>query len=209
MKTLLVTACAALALAGCARVYVPPRTDLEPYQTIGIIKFKPSIVSTGLAELTTQKFIQAVTRDQPGIHIVEIGDEATVLAAVSQTSLGFDAWKAIGEKYGVRTVFAGNLDISNIQPKISIGPGLAFASFEAEVTATLSARLVETGTGATLWTNSGTERRTVGGISRWGNSFAFSADNPDQTYGEFAHSLTRRITQDFRQTWRYKCCGGR
>jgi hypothetical protein len=195
--------------AGCARVYVPPRTDLGPHQNIGIIKFKPSIVSPGLAELTTQKFIQAVTEDQPGIRVVELGDETSVLAAVSQTVLGFDAWKAIGEKYGVRTVFAGDLNISNIQPKISIGPGLNFASFEAEVDATLFCRLVETGTGATIWSGSASEERTVGGISKWGNSYGFNAEDPNATYGDFARSLTRKATRDFRETWHYRCCGSR
>ena len=63
MKSLLFAVCAAvLALAGCARVYVPPAIDLEPHQVIGLIEFS-SDAKGELAEFVTEKFIESITEE--------------------------------------------------------------------------------------------------------------------------------------------------
>jgi len=205
MKSILLTVCVAvLVLAGCARIYVPPAIDLDPYQVIGLIEFS-SDTKGDLTEYVTQRFIESITEDQEELRIVELGDEATVLAAIDQASLGPDAFKAIGEKYDVNTVFTGVLNVSDVTPSISIGPGFGIASFEAKVNARLIARLVETETGATLWTNSGTEERTVAGVSKFGSTFSFDAQDPEHAYGDLARGLCRKVTRDFRHTWRNKC----
>ncbi len=204
MKSLLLTVCAAvLALGGCARVYVPPAVDLAPHEAIGLIEFS-SDAKGDLAEFVTEKFIRSITEDQE-LSIVELGDEATVLEAVGQTRLGPEAFKAIGEKYELNTVFTGALNLSDITPSINIGPNFGIASFEAKVKARLSAKLVETATGATLWSNSGSDERTVAGVSKFGSSFSFGADDPEHAYGDLARDLCRRVTRDFRHTWRHKC----
>ena len=204
MKSLLLAVSAALlALAGCARVYVPPAIDLTPNETVGIIVFR-SDAKGDLAEFVTEKFIQSVTEDQD-VMIVELGDEATVLEAVGQTRLGPDAFKAIGEKYEVNAVFAGALDVSDVKPSINIGPNFSIASFEAKVNARLTAKLVETGAAATIWSNSGEDERTVAGVSKFGSVFSFGADDPEHAYGDLARSLCRKVTRDFRHTWRHKC----
>ena len=204
MKSLLFAVCAAvLALAGCARVYVPPAIDLEPHQVIGLIEFS-SDAKGELAEFVTEKFIESITEDQK-LRIVELGAEAAVLEAVGQTRLGPDAFKAIGEKYDVNTVFTGALNVSDITPSINIGPNFSIASFEAKVKARLSARLVETATGATLWSNSGSDERTVAGVSKVGPSFSFGAEDPEHAYGDLARGLCRKVTRDFRHSWRHKC----
>jgi hypothetical protein len=204
MKSLLLAVTAAmLALTGCARVYVPPAIDLTPKEVIGIIVFR-SDAEGDLAEFVTEKFIQSVTEDQE-LMIVELGEEAAVLEAVGQTRLGPDAFKAIGEKYEVNTVFTGALNVSDIKPSVSIGPNFSFASFQAKVKARLIARLVETGSSATLWSNSGDDERTVAGVSKFGSSFSFGADDPEHAYGDLARSLCRKVTRDFRHSWRHKC----
>jgi hypothetical protein len=69
----------------------------------------------------------------------------------------------------------------------------------------LIAKLVETGSGATLWSNSGDDERTVAGVSKFGSSFSFGADDPEHAYGDLARSLCRKVTRDFRHSWRHKC----
>jgi hypothetical protein len=192
----------ALLLAGCARVYVPPAIDLGPHEVIGIIEFD-SDTKGELAELVTQKFIDAVTEDQDEIRIVELGDKKTVLEAVGLTHLGPDAFKAIGDKCDLNTVFTGALNVSEATPSCAFGPG--YASFEAKVNARLSARLVETGTGATVWSNAARDERTIAGVENLGSGFSFNAEDPDEAYGKMARSLCRRITHDFRHTYRQKC----
>jgi hypothetical protein len=197
---------AALALAGCARVYVPPAVDLAPHEVIGLIEFK-SDTRGDLTEYVTQKFIEAITEDQSDIRIVELGDQATVLAAVGQASLGPDAYRAIADRYKVKTVLTGELKVSSPRSSCNVGPGLDFASFETKVSARLIARLVEAGTGATVWSNSGSDERTVAGVSKFGDSFSFNAEDPDEAYGDLARTLCRRVTRDFRHTTRRSCCG--
>jgi hypothetical protein len=194
----------ALLFNGCARVYLQPAIDLRPHEVIGLIQFNSD--SKGeLSKFVTQKFIEAVTEDQTDIKIVELGDEVAVLAAVNQTRLGPDAFEAIGEKYGVKTVFTGTLNVSNVNPSCAFGPG--YASFEGKVNARLAAKLVETATGATIWSNSARDERTVAGVEKSGSNFSFNAEDPEEAYGDMARSLCRQITHDFRGTWEHHCCG--
>lgn len=202
MTSILLAVCAAvLALTGCARVYVPPAIDLKPQEVIGIIEFK-SDAKGDLGGFVTQKFIQSITQDQD-LRIVELGDEKAVLEAVGLTHLGPDAFEAIGDKYDLSTVFTGKLDVTEATPSCAFGPG--YASFEAKVNARLSARLVETATGATVWNNSARDERTVAGVEKFGHGFSFNAEDPEKAYGDLARSLCRRITHDFRHTTRQKC----
>jgi len=194
----------ALLLAGCARVYVPPAIDLGPHEVIGLIEFKSN--SKGdLTKFVTEKFIEAITEDQSEIRIVELGTEAEVLEAVGESRLGPDAYKAIADKYDLNTVFTGTLDVSEVNPSCAFGPG--YASFEGKVNARLAAKLVEAANGGTIWSNSARDERTVAGVEKFGNGFSFNAEDPEEAYGKMARSLCRRITHDFRGTWRRKCCG--
>jgi len=205
MKSIPLAVCiAALLLAGCARIYVPPAIDLKPHEVIGLIEFK-SDTKGDLTEYVTQKFMESITEDQDELRIVELGDEATVLAATNQTALGPDAYGAIADKYHVNTVFTGELRVSDVRPSLSIGPGFSFASFEAKVSANLVARLVQTATGVTLWSNSGKAEHTVGGVTKAGSYFSFSAEDPEEAYGDLAHGLCYKVTRDFRHTWKHKC----
>lgn len=204
MRNAALAVAVALLLSGCARIYVPPAIDLKPNEVIGLVEFK-SETKGDLAEYVTQKFIESITEDQDELRIIELGDEATVLAAVGQSALGPDAYKAIGDKYDVKTVFTGELRVSDVTPSLSIGPGFSFASFEAKVSARLAARLVETEAGTTLWTNSGKAEHTVAGVSKFGSTFSFDAEDPEEAYGELARGLCRRVTSDFRHTWKHKC----
>ncbi|HTW91889.1 MAG TPA: hypothetical protein VMH22_09285 [bacterium] len=195
---------AVLLFAACARVYVQPAIDLHPREVIGLIQFATSTKGE-LAGLVTQKFIEAVTEDQTDIKIVELGDEATVLAAVSQSRLGPEAFKAIGDKYNLKTVFTGELDVSGVNPSCAFGPG--YASVAAKVNARLTAKLVETATGATLWSNSARDERTVAGVDKSGDDFSFNAQDKEEAYGDLARSLCEGITYDFRGTRQHRCCG--
>jgi len=192
-----------LLFTGCARVYVQPAIDLKPHEVIGIIEFKTD-AKGDLGEFVTQKFVQSVTEDQDEIKIVELGTEKDVLEAVGMTHLGPDALEAIGDKYDLNTVFTGNLDVAEATPSCGFGPG--YASFEAKVNARLTARLVETATGGTIWSNSARDERTVAGIEKFGHDFAFNAEDPEKAYGDMARSLCRHITHDFRGHWEHRGC---
>jgi hypothetical protein len=181
---------------------------LAPHEVIGLVQFS-SNAEGDLAKYVTQKFIEAITEDQMQIRIVELGHEDKVLDAIDKSELDVDAYKAVAEKYDVKTLFIGDLRVSEVRTVVSIGPGFSYASFQANVDAGLTARLIETETGATLWTNSGRAEQTVAGVSKFGSNFSFNAEDPDQAYGDLARNLCRQVTRDFRHSWKHKCCGSK
>ncbi len=204
MRNAALVVAVALLFTGCARVYVQPAIDLKPHEVIGLIQFS-SDAKGELSKFVTQKFIEAVTQDQTDIKIVELGDEKAALEAVGLTHLGPDAFKALGEKYDLNTIFTGSLNVSEVNPSCFFTQG--FASVEGKVNARLAAKLVETATGATIWSNSARDERTVAGVSKFGDNFSFNAEDPEEAYGELARSLTRRITHEFRGHWEHRGCG--
>ncbi len=190
-------------LAGCGKkVMVPPRIDLSDHEVVGIIEFACSEKGK-LGALATSRFMEFARRDQGMIRIIGLGTEAEVLKKIGRNKLDQDAFIEIGETYGVATIFTGELIISDVRPDIMITPGLGYMGFGAEVDATLSAQMLETASGASVWNNSGSATRSVGQVSIFGGSaFAFDAEDPDKAYGKLINDLVDRVTIDFQITWK-------
>lgn len=196
--------CGGLILSSCTRVVVPPKVNLSEYQTIGIIKFKCS-EGGNLDAYVTQKFIEEITRDQKLIRIVELGNEAKVLSDVQKSSLNIDAYKAIGEKYNLKSIIVGEINISDIQPEVHIAPGFSFVGVRGVVEANLVARLIETESGATIWTGSAQDRQEIGHISFANGRFMFDAKDPERAYGPLVEDLVINSTHDFRKSFYFRC----
>jgi len=202
-NTLLVSICIGLFILSCTRVMVPPVVDLKSHQAVGIIMFKCS-EGGNLDAFVTQKFIQEITKDQRPVEILEMGKEADILAAVQKTILDIDAYKAIGQKYNLKSIIVGDIQISDVQPEINIAPGFSFIGARGVIQATLVARMVETTNGATIWTGSARDKREVGSISLVGGHFMFDAQDPEQAYGPMTEALVKNTTKDFKNTWQWK-----
>ena len=193
-----------VSVVACGRkVMVPPRIDLTEHEIIGIIQFESD--SKGeLAPLTTRKFTEAIRRDQEMIRIIDLGTEAEVLKEIGHDRLNKAAFQEIGGKYDVATVVAGELLVSDVRPDISIA--LIFTagmSVSAEVDATLDVQMVETETGASLWSTSVTKTEEIANVNIWeGGVFVFGAEDPERAYGKLVHALVEDASQDFRVTWR-------
>ena len=193
-----------LGLACGSKVMVPPRIDLREHEVIGIINFTFS--SRGnLGDFATRKFTEAARQDQGLVRIIPLGSEPEILKTIGYEQLNQAAIKAIGEDQNLKTILTGELVVSNIRPNIQITPGLGFLSISAEVDATLSVQMFETSTGASLWSSSASDTRTVGNISIFGGkNFAFDAKDPEKAYGNLINSLVTEVTRDFRVSWRRK-----
>jgi len=202
-KTLLVI-CTTLTIliVGCGpRIMVPPAIDLTTYEPVGIINFTCNAEGK-LDRYITQRFMEDMTKDQKLIKIIELGKEEDVLKAINRITLDQDAVKEIAQKYNVKSIITGELNISGVRPKINIVPGLWGVGAEAEVEAILVAHMLETIDGATIWTGSSRSKRTVGNISFWsGGHFSFDAEDPEASYGDLAQELIHNATKDFRVTW--------
>jgi hypothetical protein len=187
----------------CGRkVMVPPRIDLKQHEVVGMIHFE-SENKGELAPLITRKFTEAIRRDQEMIRIIDLGTVAEVLRQIGHDKLSKTAFQAIGEEYDVATVFTGELLISDVRPDISIALiFVAGMSVSAEVDATLDVQMVETESGASLWSTSVSTTREIGNISVWEGGFAFDAEDPERAYGKLVNDLVEDASVDFRVTWR-------
>ena len=190
---------------GCgSKVMVPPRIDLREHEVIGIINFTFSSKGN-LGDFATRKFTEAARQDQGLVRIIPLGSEPEILKTIGYEQLNQAAIKAIGEDQNLKTILTGELVVSDIRPNIQITPGLGFLSISAEVDATLSVQMFETSTGASLWSSSASDTRTVGNISIFGGkNFAFDAKDPEKAYGNLINSLVTQVTRDFRVSWRRK-----
>jgi hypothetical protein len=194
-----------LLAAGCARVLVPPRVDLTAHQTVGIIRFESD--SKGkLAPFATRKFMEWARHEYSTLRIAELGTRQEVLDELDRGQLGPDAFREIGKRYEASTVATGQLEVSDVRPDITITPGFGFVDFSAEVDARLSVRLVETSSGATIWSRSATATRKVAGVSVFGRGgFLFDAEDPERAYGKLVNDLAKKVTEDFRKSWECRC----
>jgi hypothetical protein len=184
---------------------VPPAFDLKPHEVIGIVQFKCNDEGK-LAGFTTQKFMEWITTDQKGIALIELGNEKDALAAIQKEKLGPEEIKLIGQKYNVKSMFLGEIQISDVRPHIAIGPGFQFASASAEVEATLTVKLINTDNSATIWLGSSRGKSNVGSVGLFGGNFIFDAKDPETAYGGLVESLVKKATKDFRNTYKCRCC---
>jgi len=186
------------------KVMVPPRIDLRQHEVFGLIEFSCSSEG-GLGSLATMKFIEAARGDQGMVRIVGLGSENEILKTFDHDRLNYAAFKALGEEHDVKTIITGELIVSNVKPDIKITPGFGYLSFSAEVDATLTVQMVETSTGASIWSSSASDTKKVSNISIFGGkNFAFDADDPEKAYGKLVNSLVDEVTRDFRVTWERK-----
>ena len=190
-----------VALYGCSSntvlVTVPPRVDLAPYRTLGVIEFTSNAAGTNTR--ATQQLQEQVQAAQPGTRFIELGSREAVLAAVGRNQLDADAAKRIGRKYGVAAVFLGELVYSEPKTDIRVSDLTKLeGGVRTEVRGDISARLLETETGASVWSNSGWVRRQVGRINvsaDYGVSGSMSKSDPRE---EMVSALVYQLTHDFR-----------
>ncbi len=190
-----------LAAGCCRRVLIDPAVNLEEHEIVGLVDFSVNQEGT-LADYATREFLAAIIRNQKDIEIVELGNQSAVLLAVGQSAWGPDAVKAVGQKYGVRSVITGAIQLSDIKPHISFGLAFPHIAASADVNATLSCKMQLTDNAATVWSGSGTDRRTVGSVTVFDDFFHFDAEDPEAAYGTLVRTLVNKATVDFRPTWR-------
>jgi len=191
-----------LALAGgCSNsviVQVPPRMDLKPYGTVGIVEFG-SNSERAINAHATRQFQEQVQAAQPGTRFIELGDRQTLLAALGGRELDVNALKKIGEKYGVGAVFVGDIAYSDPRTDVKIADLQKLeGGLRAEVRGDISSRLVETASGASVWSSSAWARRQLGNVNlsaEHGVSGSVSKSNPRD---EMVPALVYHLTQDFR-----------
>ncbi|HZR47500.1 MAG TPA: hypothetical protein VFA47_12385 [Candidatus Manganitrophaceae bacterium] len=192
-----------LGLFGCAHtitVKVPPKIDLTPYQTIGIVEFSSASpkATPELSQLATQKFMNDIQSAQPQVRFLELGPEGALLKTIGRERMDLESAKAIGKKYGVATLFSGSYEISDVKPKLNM-KDLASLNASADVHLSMVSKQWETATGATMWTHSRRGEWQVASLSRDAKTpVSLSVSRPEEQYGKFIAELAFAMTDDFR-----------
>jgi hypothetical protein len=182
---------------GCGpKILLPPRVDLQPYGTLGMIELS-SNAKGNLAQYTSQKFLHSLQEAQPGTLVVELGALQNALGSVGRSELDIEAIKVLGSRYGLGAIIVGNLEVEKVKPNIDIASTLKTMSVSAYVEAMLSAKLVETKSGATVWSNAAQGREKVGSVSLMRGDAYFNAKDPDKAYGQLVRHLVGYISSDF------------
>lgn len=199
---LLMSAAAVLSLA-CGKsvvLEVPPRVDLYAYDLVGVVEFTTESKGA-LASFATQRFVEALQEAQPGVKVLELGKAEDIKRTVQRNDLSFETMRAIGEHYGVRAVVVGVLDVQDVKPRIDLQSMITSGSVSADVKAALTTRLMESTSGATMWTRSSQTSCTVAQVGMSGKSVRFDAKDPEAAYGAMVDGLVADLTQDFRVSY--------
>jgi hypothetical protein len=195
---------ASLVLAGCSSntvlVTVPPRMDLKSYGTLGIVNFA-SNGDLSTSSRATRLFQEQVQAAQPGTPFIELGERDALLGSVGAKQLDAAALRKIGEKYGVRAIFVGDLVYQEPRTDIKVNDITKLdGSMRTEMRGDISSRLVETAGGASVWSSSAWARRQTGALhvsATEGISGGMSQSNPRD---EMVPALVFHLTEDFRPT---------
>lgn len=203
---LLILGTAALTICSCSHsiiVTIPPVVELADYEVIGLIEF--SSESAGqLGIEATRKFIDNLHGAQPGVRILEIGNQKDILNKLGYDRLDFQSIKAIGDHYGVAAVVTGTVELSEPKPDAKAATDLSvlLAGIEAKVDGRMTAKLWETASGATVWSNSSWGTWTIGGVS-FDSKGRVSAgySYPMEKQREILTALVRALNGDFWPTY--------
>ena len=194
-------------LFGCShteKVLIPPRVELKTYPIIGVIEFSTNAEDT-LKPYVTQNFIQNVESAQPGTRILELGGREQLLRAMGHSQLNPETIRSIGKKYNVDAVILGHLQVSEIKPKVNVFADARSLNAKAYIEAALSTRILETDSGATLWTRATTGKTQVARISLMEHgAISFGVSDPKEKYGQLVPELVYVNTTDFRSRYEYR-----
>jgi len=194
-------------LFGCAhteKVLVPARVELKAYHTIGVIEFSTN-AEDALKPYVTQNFIQNVQSAQPGTLIFELGNEEQLLRSLGHSKLDLETIQSIGRKYNVDALILGHLEVSEIKPAIKVYPTAKALNARAYIEAALRTRILETGSGATLWTRATSGKTQVAAISLMeAGPFSIGVSDPAEKYGDLVPELVYVNTSDFRVSYEYR-----
>jgi hypothetical protein len=190
-------------LWGCSSqtvtVPVPPRVDLQGFGTLGLVEFSSNATPSINAQ-TTREFGTHIHAAQPGTRIVKLGSRESLLAAVGRRELDAQALRKIGEKYGVEAIFVGSLSYSEPKTEVKITDVSKLeGGVRVELRGDINIELMETRSGASMWSSSAWARRQLGRVSvsaEQGVSGGMrGSSNPRE---EMVPSLVYHLTEDFR-----------
>jgi hypothetical protein len=202
---------------------IPPKIDLVKYDRVGFIGFGCD-AEGNLDEFISQRFQETISESQKEAHIIDLGSEEEILKSVGADKLNLEAIRAIGQRYNVKTVFIGSVDIAEVTPIVELyderiqdiedipkpnlegaGPksggwtGAEGRRVNAAVKLSVTAGLWETDEGVVVWTASAKGEEIVNGVMvAKDGKIIFDAREPRFDYRDLVRPLIKAISADFK-----------
>jgi hypothetical protein len=99
----------------------------------------------------------------------------------------------------------GHLQVSEIKPNIKIFAAAKALNAKAYIEAALRTRILETDSGATLWTRATTGKTQVARINLMEGGFiSLGVSDPKEKYGKLVPEMVYVNTADFRFRYEYR-----
>jgi hypothetical protein len=99
----------------------------------------------------------------------------------------------------------GRLEVTDVKPNVRVSTFLTSLSAQADVEARLTLRLLETGTGATVWTGSARRKKRGAHVDVVSHGPAdFGVRDVDSAYARLAELLAREVTSDFQPRYEFR-----
>jgi len=196
--------CTLLSLAtlwGCSStvlVPVPPRMELKDYGTLGVVEFSSNYTPAVNAR-ATREFQARIHAAQPGTRLVELGSREALLAVVGSRQLDPEALKNIGAKHGVDAIFLGEIAYSEPKTNINVtSMSKLEGSARSDIRGDIASRLVETRTGAAVWSSSAWATRQVGRVEVSARQGVSTTMSDSDARDDMVPALVFHLTEDFR-----------
>jgi len=181
-------------------VDVPPRVDLRQYGTLGLVEFGSNYDAATNAR-ATREFLAQIHAAQPGTRIVDLGTREALLGAAGARQLDVEALRKIGAKYGVEAVFVGDIVYSDPKTDIRINDLARLdGGARTEVRGDMAVRLIETRSGASVWSSSSWARREVSRVRVSTASGISGSTRDSDPRSEMVPALVQHATPDFRHS---------
>ena len=192
------------ALGACSSntvlVAVPPRMPLQNYGTLGLVDFDAN-ARPDIGVQTTREFESHLHAAQPGTRIVELGSRESLLASVGARQLDAPTLRKIGEKYGVDAIFVGSLAYSEPKTDVKLTDlSRLEGGVRVDVRGDIASKLVETRTGASVWSSSAWARRSLGKVSVSADQGVSGSVRNGDPREEMVPTLVYNLTEDFRSS---------
>jgi len=188
-------------LAACTRtvlVPVPPRVDLSGYGTLGVVAFA-SNGGPAVETRATRDFQAHIHGAQPGTRLVDLGSREKVLAAVGAREFDLEALKKIGAKYGVDAVFLCDVTYSDPQTRVKITDLTRLTgSASTSIRGDMACKLVETRTGASVWSSGAWATRQIGRVSVSPERGVIAKGDSEDPREAMLAAMLGHLTGDFR-----------
>src|SRR5438046_9399826 len=98
---------------GRRSVFVLLRLDLQPYGRLGLVTFTVENAKGSLHEFATERFSEDMLAAQPGIEVLELGSQDSLVQRVGEKELGIAAAQELGKQREVGAVFPGPRKVTN------------------------------------------------------------------------------------------------